>query len=110
MSRPRNYVKERSISPDPFSAAVRSSRISDIKMRVHSLNQHNASQLVKMLCQAERLEPIPDVSMEKRETTYTILEENASQRTRMHHDPATQASLTMSQGSSSKDLPPNESI
>ena len=47
-------------------------------MRVHSLNQHNASQLVQMLSQTDQLEPIPDVSIEKRETTYTILEENIS--------------------------------
>ena len=56
-------------------------------MRVHSLNQQNASQLVQMLRQTDQLEPVADVSIEKRETTYTILEENASWRPSKHHDP-----------------------
>ena len=79
-------------------------------MRVQSLNQHNAHQLVQMLSQADQLEPIPDVSIEKRETTYTILEENISQKAGKGYDPGVQASLNMSQGSSSKQLEPHESI
>ena len=110
VSRPRNFVKERNISPVPFNPSVRSSRISDIKMRVHSLNQHNTNQLVQILCNAEQLEPIPDVSIEKRGTTYTILEENASPTLSKHLDPNMHPTLTISQGSSTKELPPNETI
>ena len=43
MYRKRDHNRERSISPKPFSTATRHSRMSDVKVKVDSLNQYNAT-------------------------------------------------------------------